>query len=259
MKGTNMKGQNLKTIEKAWFEEVQRFNSASALQRLAAGELTIAHYQALLREIYFYARESPQFFSMIPVHLRGLKREYTKKILAHAFAETGHEQLALNDLKTLGMDVESIPFERPLPETSALIGFSYYLIQYLNPVSYLGFVFHLEYLPTHFGERYARGLLAAGIPPAAMSFISEHVGADVAHNRLMEDYVKDLLVTPRDVEDTIYAMRVTSNLYARVFEAAFETVDCGTSRNYGVNRAEFEADFHLMKEDPVLVGESSQG
>src|SRR5215471_1240208 len=151
-----MKGPKLTRLESAWFEEAQQFNAMPAMKRLREGDFTIEHYKALLREIYFYARESPQFFSMIPVHLRGRQREYTKKMLMHACSESGHERLALNDMKTLGGEVDRLPFERPLPETSALIGFSFYLIQYLNPVSYLGFVFHLEYLPTHFGDSYAR-------------------------------------------------------------------------------------------------------
>lgn len=233
-----MKSPKLTAIENAWFEEVQRFNASPAIKRLSAGELTRAHYQALLREIYFYARESPQFFALIPVHLRGQQREFTKKMLAHAGSEAGHDHLALADLKTLGVNVTNIPYERPLPETSALIGFSFYLIQYLNPVSYLGFVFHLEYLPTHFGQQYAQGLLSAGIPPAAMTFIGEHIEADVGHNRLMADYVENLLVTERDVEDTIYAMRVTANLYAKLFAAAFSSADEGAPGDYGVNRAE---------------------
>lgn len=237
-----MKSAKLTTIENAWFEEMQRFNAAPAIRRLIAGELTVAHYGALLREIYFYARESPQFFSAIPIHLRGRQREFTKQMLAHAVAEAGHDHLALADLKTLGVNIETIPFERPLPETSALIGFSFYLIQYLNPVSYLGFVFHLEYLPTHYGEQYVKGLLRTGVPPAAMTFIGEHVEADVGHNRLMADYVEHLLVTERDVEDTIYAMRVTANLYAKLFEAAFRSVDEGAPGNYGVNRAELAAE-----------------
>lgn len=54
----------------------------------------------------------------------------------------------------------------------------------------------------------------------------------------MADYVENLLVTERDVEDMIYAMRVTSNLYAKVFEAAFASVDEAVAYSYGVNRAE---------------------
>jgi len=73
-----------------------------------------------------------------------------------------------------------------------------------------------------------------------MSFISEHVEADVGHNLLMADYVENLLVTERDVEDMIYAMRVTSNLYAKLFEAAFANADEAVTYSYGVNRAELE-------------------
>jgi pyrroloquinoline quinone (PQQ) biosynthesis protein C len=243
-----MKSQKLTQIETAWFEEVKRFNESPAIKRMIAGELTIAHYQALLREIYFYARESPQFFSAIPIHLRGRQREFTKKMLQHAASEAGHDTLALADLKTLGVNIETIPFERPLPETSALIGFSFYLIQYLNPVSYLGFVFFLEYLSTHFVGQYAKGLLSAGVPPAAMTFLGEHVEADVEHNRLMADYVEHLLITERDVEDMIYAMRVTSNLYAKVYEAAFRSVDEGVIYDYGANRAELEAAQNDLKQ-----------
>lgn len=98
----------------------------------------------------------------------------------------------------------------------------------------------MEYLPTHFGEQYAKGLLSADIPAAAMTFIGKHVEADVGHNRLMAEYVEHLLVTERDVEDTIYAMRVTANLYAKLFEAAFRTADEAAAYNYGVNRVELE-------------------
>jgi len=236
-----MKISNLTQIETAWFEEVKRFNESPAIKRLIAGEVTIAHYQALLREIYFYARESPQFVSAIPIHPRGRHRKFTKMMLQHAASNAGHDRLALDDLKTLGVNVESIQFERPLPETSALIGYSFYLIQYLNPVGYLGFFFFLEYLATLSGERYAKALRGAGIPPVAMTFIGEHVEADIGQNRLMAEYIENLLGTESEVGDVIYSMRVTTNLYAKVFEAAFRSADEAVRYNYVVNRAKLES------------------
>ena len=235
------KGKNLTAIESAWFAEAPRFNAMSGMQRLLSGDLTVAHYQSLLREIYFYARESPPFFAAILIHLRGAQREYIKKMLQHASSETGHDELALADLRALGVHTDNTPNERPLPATSALIGFSFYLIQYLNPVSYLGFVFHLEYLPTHFGQQYAQGFLQADVPMNAMSFLLEHTEADVGHNLLMADYVEHLLLNQRDVDDTIYAMQVTSVLFANLVEAAFRRVDEGDTRDYGLNQAEFAA------------------
>ena len=233
--------KNLTTIENAWFAEVPRFNAMPGMRRLLKGDFTVAHYQSLLREIYYYARESPPFFAAILVHLRGTQRSYIKTMLAHASSETGHDELALADLRALGVKADNIPNERPLPATSALIGFSFYLIQYLNPVSYLGFVFHLEYLPTHFGHQLVQGFLRAGVPSNAMSFLLEHNEADVGHNRLMAEYVENLLLTERDVADTIYAMQVTATLFSNLVEAAFCRVDESDTREYGINRAEFTA------------------
>ena len=236
-----MTNQNLIKIEEAWFAEVPRFNAMSGMKRLLDGDFTAAHYASLLREIYFYARESPPFFAAILIHLRGAQRSYIKKMLQHASSETGHDELALADFRALGINTDNIPNERPLPATSAMIGFSFYLIQYLNPVSYLGFVFHLEYLPTHFGQKYVQGFLQAGVPMDAMSFLLEHNEADVGHNLLMADYVENLLLNPHDVADTIYAMQVTTVLFANVVEAAFRRVDEGATKEYGINHAEFTA------------------
>ena len=58
-----MTNQNLKKIEEAWFAELPRFNAMSGMKRLLEGDFTAAHYASLLREIYFYARESPPFFA----------------------------------------------------------------------------------------------------------------------------------------------------------------------------------------------------
>lgn len=241
-----MKGNNLTAIENAWFAEVPRFNAMPGMRRLLEGDFTIAQYQALLREIYFYARESPPFFAAILVHLRGAQRNYIQTMLQHASSETGHDALALADLRALGVNTENIPNERPLPATSALIGFSFYLIQYLNPVSYLGFVFHLEYLPTHFGQQIAQGFLRAGVPPNAMSFLQEHTEADVGHNRLMADYVENLLLNQRDVDDTIYAMQVTATLFGNLVEAAFRRVDEADTRDYGINHTECAAPLSIV-------------
>ena len=97
-----MQGKNLTAIEEAWFAEVPRFNAMSAMKRLLDGDFTAAHYASLLREIYFYARESPPFFAAILIHLRGTQRGYIKKMLQHASSETGHDELALADHRTRG-------------------------------------------------------------------------------------------------------------------------------------------------------------
>ena len=58
--------------------------------------------------------------------MRGRQRHLVKNFFEHATSEVGHDQLALNDLKTPGEDVSRIPFERPIPATMALLGYAFY-------------------------------------------------------------------------------------------------------------------------------------
>jgi hypothetical protein len=54
----------------------------------------------------------------------------------------------------------------------------------------------------------------------------------------MADYVEGLLRDERDLADTIYAMQVTANRYARMIEACFLTADTGAPLAWGINHEE---------------------
>lgn len=57
----------------------------------------------------------------------------------------------------------------------------------------------------------------------------------------MADYVENLLLEERDLADTIYAMQVTSVLFANLVEAAFRRIDESNTKDYGINHAEYDA------------------
>lgn len=67
--------------------------------------------------------------------------------------------------------------------------------------------------------------------------LARHRKGDV--DGALGDYSQALRLKPRS-EEVIYSIRVTANLYARVFEAAFRNADEDVRYNYGVNRAELE-------------------
>jgi pyrroloquinoline quinone (PQQ) biosynthesis protein C len=130
--------------------------------------------------------------------------------------------LALNDLKALGVDVSNIPKEKPLAQTIAFMAFPFYQIQFFNPVGYLGYLFHLEFLPTQYGKGYLETMKKLGISANAMTFLKEHVEIDGDHNKFMEDYVRLLIKSEKDLEEVIYCTRVTCQLYHQMLNAAFE-------------------------------------
>lgn len=202
-----------------------RFNASPPIRRLTSGEIEVTHYQWILRQIFHHARENPQIQALATVHFRGKQRDWVKAFFKHATSEIGHDQLALNDLAALGVTVETIPDEAPLPNTTALLALPFYLIQHKNPVAYLGYLYFLEFTPTSSGERYLEALEAMGVPDAAMSFLLDHTRIDVAHNKLMEAYLEGLIVDQSTSDAVCAAIQATALLYENMLQGALERAD----------------------------------
>jgi pyrroloquinoline quinone (PQQ) biosynthesis protein C len=142
-----------------------------------------------------------------------------------AISEIGHDRMALADLAALGEDVSEVPLTNPLPTTIALTAFPFYQVQYANPIGYLGYLYFLEHMPTAAGRSYAEGLLRAGVPESALSFLHEHTTVDVAHNKLMDEYIQRLVRTEADLDAVCYAIEVTGELYALMLQGAIEDAE----------------------------------
>lgn len=208
-------------ITKRWEKKFEEVCVNPSFQRLLNGNITRDHYAALLRQIFHHARENPQIQTLATAYFRGHQRKVVKMFYKHAVSEIGHDELALNDLRALGVPTQNIPFERPLPATTALLAFAFYQIQHLDPIGYLGYLFHLEFMPTKVGRQVLEGLTKIGIPREAMTFIQDHTTIDVGHNKLMEAYVEELVVNDQQIETIAYCASVTADLYTRMIESAF--------------------------------------
>lgn len=232
--------QDPKLSMRSAFETViADFNACEGMQRLWKGELTAKHYATLMREVFHHTRENPQLQALATVHFRGAQRTMVKPFLRHAISEVGHDQLALNDVASLGFDVSNTPQEQPLPATTALLAFPFYQIYNLNAVGYLGYLYFLEAMPTSFGAEYMTTLAGMGVGPEAMSFLQDHTTIDVGHIKAMEGYIDALITTPSDLGAAIYAMRVTGELYSHMVTAAFASAD--HSVRFGTNHREVAA------------------
>lgn len=228
----------------AAFEDViANFNNSPGMQRFRNGNLSKAHYAALLREVYFYTRENPQLQAGATLYFQGRQRELVKEFLRHATSEIGHDQLALNDMAALGFKTEGITEGRPLPSTIALTAFAYYQITGKNAVGYLGYLYFLEFMPVRSGADYIKGLTELQVPIEATSFLQDHSVIDVGHSQAMTKYAAVLTNSQRDIDDVIYAMQVTGELYSTFVENTFASVDAKgkPGSSYGIDLQEANA------------------
>ncbi|MEO1252732.1 MAG: iron-containing redox enzyme family protein [Pseudomonadota bacterium] len=216
------------------------FLQTRPVQAVLGGDMTVAQYRSIMRQVFHHTRENPQLQALATVYFRGRDRDMVRPFFKHAASEIGHDQLALNDFTTLGGDPTTVPYENPLPATTALLAYGFYQIYNLNPLGYLGYLFFLEFTPVQTGEGMMARLRDLGVPDNAMTFLRDHTEIDVGHTKLMEKYAATLIKDDRDVDCVAYAIKTTGHLYAEMMSSAMDAAD--KAIDTGWNWEELNAD-----------------
>ncbi|MGZ3690497.1 MAG: iron-containing redox enzyme family protein [Pseudobdellovibrio sp.] len=210
--------QNLKN---SWIEIMSSLPVSEWQKRLAIGDIGLEHYKGFLLETYHQAGTNPQIQSYATMFFDGNPREIVKMFYKHAISEIGHDILAMNDLMNLGISRDLIVNSKPLPITKALSASVLHDIQFKNPVRYLGYLFHLEFLPTQNGPKYLEQLSGMGVPKNAVTFLEEHATVDVGHNKLMEIYVNELVTSTATFNEVVDTMYSTAYLHQKMLDDSF--------------------------------------
>lgn len=212
----------LDRILNAWREEMNVINKKPWMQRLQSGDFQIKNYKGFLLETYHHAGLNPQIQAFATMFFKDNPREMIGMFYKHATSEIGHDLLALSDLAALGEDAEKLKKTRPLPATVAFNAFPIMQIQLVNPIAYLGYLFHLEFLPTQQGRGHMDRLKALGVPENALTFLEEHATVDIGHNRMMERYIKHFVTDDKTFDEVAYALRCSCHLHYAMLAGAFE-------------------------------------
>jgi pyrroloquinoline quinone (PQQ) biosynthesis protein C len=209
-------------VEKEWEACYGWISRGEFLRSLSEGRFTLPSYAIFLRETYHNAAMNPRLGSLFHAHLEPDRPALVARFLKHNASEVGHDELALADLRALGWDTEPVRRGRPLPSTEAFTAFISFQIQHRNPMAYLGYLYHLEGLPTRLGEESIAALLKIGIPAEAMSFLKEHAEADQAHMRLNQEYLAGLARSEADIEAVLYGLRGACSLHGLMLQGVME-------------------------------------
>jgi pyrroloquinoline quinone (PQQ) biosynthesis protein C len=211
---------NYERVLERWKMEVQTLLKRPEFGLLQKNEFTLESYRWYLRETYYHTRENPISQLIATRSFSRSDHDVLSKYVGHARSEISHDQLALNDFVSLGGSEAEVRSGQPLPDTEALIGYTYSCAYSDTPLKYLGYLFHVEALPTIQGKDYIRLLLSSGVPASAVSFLEEHAQVDPAHSKLMSFYLDRLL--PDEKAERIFelSMRTGMLLHYRMIVAA---------------------------------------
>jgi pyrroloquinoline quinone (PQQ) biosynthesis protein C len=212
----------VKRVESEWRNEFERLRQGAFFRLLAEGKLDKGHYMRFLMESYFNVSLNPKLMALFMAHLRSDRPDLEAKFLKHTAMEIGHDALALEDYRVLGGDPEDVRKSLPLPTTEALGAFTVFQIQHRNPLSYLGYLYHLEALPVESGPGVIDSLVRIGVPLEATTFLREHAEADPVHVKWNREYLEGFIRSESDLQAVLYGLRGTCRLHAGMFQGILD-------------------------------------
>ncbi len=130
-------------IESEWKKVLAQPKIVDFFNTIASNDRRIV--AIYLIQVYHYAFHTARNQALVAVNLNNMDTQYQKFCFEHALEETGHELMALHDLKEIGIEFKnrnSIP--EPLPSTELLVAYLYYVATHGNPVQRLGYSFWSE-------------------------------------------------------------------------------------------------------------------
>ncbi|RKH43027.1 iron-containing redox enzyme family protein [Corallococcus sp. AB050B] len=212
-----------------WDELLSQSRFVRTIQQ---GEVTKALYALYLIETYHYTRHNARNQALVGVRCDD-DRHYQKFCFNHAEEEVGHEQMALHDVASMGLQ-PGFPIPRALPATDVLIAYLYWVSYQGNPLQRLGYSFWAESCYDYIRPLLGKVQKSLGLTPAQMTFFVAHSDIDAEHSQAVDEMIAKKCKTPEDWEDVAQVMetslRLTWKMMDEVADAYAQLVDGRSDR-----------------------------
>lgn len=168
-----------------------------------------------LSEVYNTVKHSPITQALVvqrlvnpsPTSLR-----YMAYCLRHALEEVGHEQLALNDLRSLGVEVTNDSVPAPSIATEAFTAYVYRLATTGNPYQRLGYSYWAENCYAYFAPIAMAIVQNMGLEASNLTFFIQHGKIDEKHGDEVRKIIAEVATTQPDRDAILAALRGTIRL-----------------------------------------------
>lgn len=173
-------------IEALWSDILKNSRLVKAIR---SGAVTRELYAIYLMETYHYTLHNARNQALVALRDTG-SPVYSKFCFEHAADESGHELMALHDLRSLGFDLQAFETTAPLPATETLIAYLYWVASHGNSRRRLGYSYWAESCYEHINPLLSRLSRTLGLSASQMTFFVAHSTIDAEHaadvRRVME-------------------------------------------------------------------------
>lgn len=142
-----------------------------------------------------------------------------KRMVAHIGEEIGHEKIAVNDIREMGLSIQDHP---EFAETKAFYQSQYFWIEHRAPIALMGYILFLEGLSITAGPGiYERISKAHG--PKASVFLKVHATEDLDH--VDEAFEALQNITPMEESYIVENMKQSAQVYFLILSKCQEMAE----------------------------------
>lgn len=181
-------------------------------------------YAIYLTQVYHYAFHTARNQALVAVNSANRNIHYMQFCLEHALEETGHELMALHDLKSIGVVINDPEKEMPpaLAPTELLIAYLYWISAQGNPVQRLGYSYWAERSYEFIGPFVDSLSNSLALKKQQMTFYFSHAQIDNKHAKDVEDILMKVCSSEDDWMQVTKAAITTLNLTHNIISAVLD-------------------------------------
>jgi len=172
-----------------------------------------------MSQVVAYTSHTARNQALVGVNGENTNVHYMKYCFKHALEETGHELMAVHDLKSIGAPIESAAdLPRPLPATELMVAYLYWVSSNGNPIQRLGFSYWAEQSYRFIGDAVSGHRENMGLQKEQMTFFYSHAHVDEGHAEDVKQILLKVCQTEQDWKDVIRVAETTLDLSEQMLE-----------------------------------------
>lgn len=180
-------------------------------------------YKLAMLQVYHYTRHNPINQAFATWRVEPDRTGLLRFCFEHAAEELGHENMVLNDLRSVGMFEPGDLDAPPLPATEGFIGYLYYVGLHHGAVARLGYSYWAETVYTHIGKLLGKARDDLSLDDKQMTFFVAHAVIDEKHaddvRRAIQHHARTDAERDQILQVTRTTLRLTRHLLDDVHEA----------------------------------------
>lgn len=196
--------------------------SSLLINHIMQGKIDKKLFALYMFETYHYTFHNARNQALVGVVGKKLPVQYMKFCFVHAEEETGHELMALHDIRELGVDVAKQVIPEPLMNTETLIAYLYWISATGNPIQRLGYSFWAENCYGFINPVISKVKDTLKLKDTQLTFFIAHSNIDEEHALEVQNMILKFAQTDEDWNAIEKVMTTSLKLQGKLLDGVYE-------------------------------------